>query len=65
MSETLMAVCSTPSSPLRVALPDDAATLLKFLLTVTQKQMDESLDQEDLIQTADMTLLKELRMYLW
>lgn len=29
-----MAVCSTPSSPLSVALPDDAATLLKFLLTL-------------------------------
>lgn len=28
-----MAVCSTLSSPLSVALPDDAATLLKFLLT--------------------------------
>lgn len=35
--ETLMAVCSTPSSPLSVALPDDAATLLKFLLTLRQK----------------------------
>lgn len=32
--DTLMAVCSTPSSPLRVVLPDEAATLLKFLLTV-------------------------------
>lgn len=36
-----MAVCSTPSSPLSVALPDDAATLLKFLLTVrTVKERD-------------------------
>lgn len=32
--DTLMAVCSTPSSPLRVVFPDEAATLLKFLLTV-------------------------------
>jgi hypothetical protein len=32
--DTLMAVCSTPSSPLRVVLPEEAATLLKFLLTV-------------------------------
>lgn len=32
-SDTLMAVCSTPSSPLSVVLPADAATLLKFLLT--------------------------------
>lgn len=32
--DTLMAVCSTPSSPLRVVLPDEAATLLKFRLTV-------------------------------
>lgn len=32
--ETLMAVCSTPSSPLRVVLPEEAATLLKFRLTV-------------------------------
>lgn len=32
-SDTLMAVCSTPSSPLRVVLPAEAATLLKFLLT--------------------------------
>lgn len=31
--DTLMAVCSTPSSPLRVVLPAEAATLLKFLLT--------------------------------
>lgn len=31
--DTLMAVCSTPSSPLRVVLPDEAATLLKFRLT--------------------------------
>lgn len=44
-----MAVCSTPSSPLSAALPDDAATLLKFLLTLTQKQIDEGLDQEGLI----------------
>lgn len=49
LSETLMAVCSTPSSPLSVALPDDAATLLKFLLTLTQKKIDECLDQEELI----------------
>lgn len=32
-NDTLMAVCSTPSSPLRVVLPAEAATLLKFLLT--------------------------------
>lgn len=38
LRETLMAVCSTPSSPLSVALPDDAATLLKFLLTLMQKE---------------------------
>lgn len=37
-SETLMAVCSTPSSPLRVVLPADAATLLKFLLTRNKEQ---------------------------
>ena len=36
MRETLMAVCSTPSSPLRVVLPVDAATLLKFLFTARQ-----------------------------
>lgn len=35
--DTLMAVCSTPSSPLRVVLPDEAATLLKFRLTVGQE----------------------------
>lgn len=34
-SETLIAVCSTPSSPLRAAFPAEAATLLKFLLTET------------------------------
>lgn len=37
-SDTLMAVCSTPSSPLRVVLPAEAATLLKFLLTKKTKQ---------------------------
>lgn len=37
-SDTLMAVCSTPSSPLRVVLPAEAATLLKFLLTKKKKQ---------------------------
>lgn len=31
--DTLMAVCSTPSSPFSVVLPAEAATLLKFLLT--------------------------------
>lgn len=36
--DTLMAVCSTPSSPLRVALPEEAATLLKFLLTVLERR---------------------------
>ncbi len=36
-SDTLMAVCSTPSSPFRVVLPADAATLLKFLLTKETK----------------------------
>ena len=36
-SDTLMAVCSTPSSPLRVVLPAEAATLLKFLLTKNRK----------------------------
>jgi len=36
-SDTLMAVCSTPSSPFRVVLPADAATLLKFLLTEERK----------------------------
>ena len=36
--DTLMAVCSTPSSPLRVVLPDEAATLLKFRLTVGWRQ---------------------------
>lgn len=36
-SDTLMAVCSTPSSPLRVVLPAEAATLLKFLLTTKTK----------------------------
>lgn len=35
--DTLMAVCSTPSSPLRVVLPDEAATLLKFRLTVGRR----------------------------
>lgn len=35
--DTLMAVCSTPSSPLRVVLPEEAATLLKFRLTVGQE----------------------------
>lgn len=40
-----MAVCSTPSSPLSVALPEDAATLLKFLLTLTQKQIEVRLDR--------------------
>lgn len=33
-----MAVCSTPSSPLSVALPDDAATLLKFLFTLKRRE---------------------------
>ena len=37
-SDTFMAVCSTPSSPLRVVLPAEAATLLKFLLTKKKKQ---------------------------
>ncbi len=36
-SDTLMAVCSTPSSPFRVVLPAEAATLLKFLLTKMRK----------------------------
>lgn len=39
-SETLMAVCSTPSSPLRVVFPAEAATLLKFLLTETAVQRE-------------------------
>lgn len=39
--DTLMAVCSTPSSPLRVVFPDEAATLLKFLLTVGWEAQDE------------------------
>lgn len=39
-----MAVCSTPSSPLSVAFPDDAATLLKFLLTFdAEADVDERL----------------------
>lgn len=38
LRETLMAVCSTPSSPLSVAFPVDAATLLKFLLTLKRKE---------------------------
>ena len=38
LRETLMAVCSTPSSPFRVALPAEAATLLKFLLTDREKR---------------------------
>lgn len=37
-NETLMAVCSTPSSPFRVVFPAEAATLLKFLLTETVLQ---------------------------
>lgn len=36
-----MAVCSTPSSPFSAALPEEAATLLKFLLTGKQKQSGE------------------------
>lgn len=40
-----MAVCSTPSSPFSAVLPEDAATLLKFLLTGTQKQSGERLER--------------------
>jgi len=36
-SDTLMAVCSTPSSPFRGVLPAEAATLLKFRLTEERK----------------------------
>lgn len=39
--DTLMAVCSTPSSPLRVVLPEEAATLLKFRLTVSEEAEGE------------------------
>lgn len=39
--DTLMAVCSTPSSPLRVVLPEEAATLLKFRLTVEEEAQGE------------------------
>lgn len=39
--DTLMAVCSTPSSPLRVVLPEEAATLLKFRLTVGEEAQGE------------------------
>lgn len=38
--DTLMAVCSTPSSPFSVAFPEDAATLLKFLLTAEKQTRD-------------------------
>lgn len=38
-SDTLMAVCSTPSSPFRVVLPAEAATLLKFLLTKKDREI--------------------------
>lgn len=56
-----MAVCSTPSSPFSAALPEDAATLLKFLLTGTQKQSGERLER--LIGT--LRGQGELRAYLW
>lgn len=38
LSDTLMAVCSTPSSPFIVVFPDEAATLLKFLFTKAMKR---------------------------
>lgn len=46
-----MAVCSTPSSPFSAALPEDAATLLKFLLTGTQKQSGVRLEKPVLMGT--------------
>lgn len=44
-----MAVCSTLSSEFSAALPEDVATLLKFLLTWTQKQIDEHLNKQVLL----------------
>lgn len=45
-SDTLMAVCSTPSSPLRVVLPAEAATLLKFLLTKKNNKKNKVFQRE-------------------
>lgn len=62
-----MAVCSTPSSPLSVALPDDAATLLKFLLTVMQKKRSKESANEarslTLRSCENVTVF--FSMYLW
>lgn len=40
-NDTLMAVCSTLSSPFRVVFPAEAATLLKFLLTTKTSVSEE------------------------
>lgn len=44
-----MAVCSTLSSEFSVAFPEDAATLLKFLLTWMRTQIGEHLSKQALL----------------
>lgn len=67
LRDTLMAVCSTPSSPLSVALPDDAATLLKFLLTVMQKKRSKESANEarNLTLRSCENVTVVFCMYLW
>ena len=65
LRETLMAVCSTPSSPLSVAFPDDAATLLKFLLTLMQREDSEDCDSENDQGTRLQNVTVFFCLYLW
>lgn len=60
-----MAVCSTPSSPLSVAFPDDAATLLKFLLTLMQREDSEDCDSENDQGTRLQNVTVFFCLYLW
>lgn len=46
LRDTLMAVCSTPSSPFSVAFPEDAATLLKFLFTAQTGRGNQQAEEE-------------------
>lgn len=62
-----MAVCSTPSSPLSVAFPDDAATLLKFLLTSMRREdsVSVSKDSENDQGTRLQSVTVFFCLYLW
>lgn len=64
LSDTLMAVCSTPSSPFSVVFPEDAATLLKFLFTARRGWGNQQAEEERNNRSALQRFLSQVWVFL-